>query len=94
MLVIGVIVLTQPVCVCLPFRFPHGRTWVNMQIAVTLTGIAGLVHVKDLNLMTQILIFPCQTCSVYAMKQFGYPPKIFHTNRKDLIDYKNALECL
>ncbi len=43
---------------------------------VSLTGIARLVHVNDLNLTTQILTFPCQTCSVYAMKQFGYPLKV------------------
>ncbi len=42
-----------------------------------LTSIAGLIHVNDLNLTTQILVFPCQTCSVYAMKQFGHKPKIF-----------------
>ena len=42
-----------------------------------LTSIAGLVHVNDLNLTTQILVFPCQTCLVYAMKQFGHKPKIF-----------------
>ena len=33
-----------------------------------LTGIARLVHVFDLNLTTQILIFPCKTCSVSATK--------------------------
>ena len=27
-----------------------------------LTSIAGLIHVFDLDLMTQIFIFPCQTC--------------------------------
>ncbi len=27
----------------------------------TLRSIAGLIHVSDLDLMTQILIFPCQT---------------------------------
>ena len=43
-----------------------------------LTSIAGLVHVSDLKLTTQILIFLCQTCSVYATKQFGYPSKILH----------------
>ena len=36
-----------------------------------LTSIAGLVHVFDLDLTIQILIFPCQTCLVYATKQFG-----------------------
>ena len=43
---------------------------------ITLTGISGLVHAFDLDLMNQILIYPCQTCSVYATKQFGCPPKI------------------
>ena len=37
-----------------------------------LTSIAGLVHVNDLNLTTQILVSPCHTCSVYAIKKFGY----------------------
>ncbi len=38
-----------------------------------LTSIAGLIHVNDLNLITQILVsVPCQTCSVYATKQFGW----------------------
>ncbi len=32
---------------------------------------------NDLNLTTQILVFPCQTYSVYITKQFGYQPKIF-----------------
>ena len=41
-----------------------------------LTSIAGLVHVNDLNCTTQILVFPCQTCSVYALKQFGHKPKM------------------
>ncbi len=40
-----------------------------------LTSIAGLVHVNDLNLTTQILVPPCHICSVYAIKEFGYPPK-------------------
>ncbi len=30
-----------------------------MLIAIPLTGIEWLVHVFDLNLTTQILIFPC-----------------------------------
>ena len=34
-------------------------------------------HVNDLNITTQILVFPCHTCWVCATKQFGYPPKIF-----------------
>ncbi len=47
----------------------------TMQI---LTSIAGLVHVNDFNpVTTQILVPPCHTCSVYAIKEFGYPPKIF-----------------
>ncbi len=29
--------------------------------------IAGLVHVNDLDLTTQILVSPCHTCSVYAI---------------------------
>ncbi len=37
-----------------------------------LTGIEWLVHVFDLNLTTQILTFPSQTCLVYA------------TNRSDM----------
>ncbi len=37
-----------------------GRTWVN-QCALLLEK-----SIKDLNLKTQILIFPCQTCKVYA----------------------------
>ncbi len=44
---------------------------------LSLTSIAGLVHVNDLNLTTHILVFPCQTCSVYAMKQFGHNANIF-----------------
>ncbi len=47
-----------------------------------LTGIARLVHVFDLNLTTQILIFPCWTCSLSSTKQFGYPPKILSHVRK------------
>ncbi len=43
-----------------------------------LTSIAGLVHVNDLNLMTLILVSLCHICSVYAIKEFGYPPRIFH----------------
>ncbi len=43
---------------------------------IYLTGIARLIHVFDLNLTTQNFIFPCGTCSVSTMKQFGYPPKI------------------
>ncbi len=52
---------------------------VVVQVAVqsVLTSIARLVHVHDLNLTTQILVPPCQTWSVYAIKEFGYPPKIF-----------------
>ena len=42
-------------------------------LSTTLTSIAGLVHVNDLNLMTQILVSPCHICSVYAIKEFGYP---------------------
>ncbi len=38
---------------------------------LSLTSIAGHVHVNDLNLATQILVFSCQTCSIYAMKQLG-----------------------
>ncbi len=34
-----------------------------------LTSIAGLVHVNDLNLTTQILVSPCHICSVYAINQ-------------------------
>ncbi len=34
---------------------------------ITLTSIAGLVHVNDLDLTTQILVSPCHTCSVYAI---------------------------
>ena len=30
------------------------------------------LHVFDPDLTTQILIFPCKTCLVYATKQFGY----------------------
>ncbi len=45
---------------------------------IHLTSIAGLVHVNDLNLTTQILVPPCYTCLIYAIKVFGYPPKIFH----------------
>ncbi len=43
-----------------------------------LSSIAGLVDVNDLNLTTQILLSPCHICSVYAIKEFSYPPKIFH----------------
>ncbi len=42
-----------------------------------LTSIAGLVHVNDLNLTTQILVSPCHTCPVYAIKEFGFPCKIY-----------------
>ncbi len=31
-----------------------------------LTSIAGLVHVNDLDLTTQILVSPCRTCPVYT----------------------------
>ena len=32
-----------------------------------LTSIAGLVHVNELDLTTQILVSPCDTCPVYAI---------------------------
>ena len=51
----------------------------------SLTSIAGLVHVSDLDLTTQILIFPCQTCQVYATKQFGSPPKTNFFGRSVII---------
>ena len=35
---------------------------------ISLTSIAGLVHVNDLKLTTQILVSPCHTCLVYAIK--------------------------
>ncbi len=41
-----------------------------------LTSIAGLVHVNDLDLTTQILVSPCHTCSVCAIKKFQFPHKI------------------
>ncbi len=43
---------------------------------VALTSIAGLVHVNDLDLTTQILVSPCHTCPVYAINMFGFPRKI------------------
>ncbi len=43
---------------------------------LSLTSIAGHVHVNDLDLTTQILVSPCHTCSVYAIKKFGFPCKI------------------
>ena len=45
---------------------------VNTISTHSLTSIAGLVHVNDLNLTTQILVSPCHTCSVYAIKKFGF----------------------
>ncbi len=33
---------------------------------IYLTSIAGLVHVNDLDLTTQILVSPCHTCSLYT----------------------------
>ena len=58
------------------FWFRSLHVLVLYKSPIVWTGIARLVHVSDLNLTTQILIFPCLTCSVYATKQFGYPPKI------------------
>ena len=43
------------------------------KLSMTLTSIAGLVHVNDLDLTTQILISSCHICSVYAIKKFGLP---------------------
>ncbi len=38
------------------------------------TGTAGLGHVFDLDLTTvPILIFRCETCSVYKLQQVRYP---------------------
>ncbi len=48
------------------------REFSTFEWLLALTSIAGLVHVNDLNLRTQILVFPCHTCWVYASKQFGY----------------------
>ncbi len=62
------------------FRPLAGKSHMHQAIfiLVLLTSIAGLVHVNDLDLTTQILVFPCQTCSVYAIKQFGHKPKILN----------------
>ncbi len=40
-------------------------------------GIAGLVHVNDLDLTTQILVSPCHSRLVYAINKFGFPCKIY-----------------
>ena len=56
-----------------------------MQIWITLTSIARLVHVNDLNLTTQILVPPCYICSVYAIKEFGfmaYTEQMWHGETK------------
>ncbi len=48
-------------------------------VSSTLTSIAGLVHVNDLDLTTQILVSPCHTCSVYAINKFGLLRSIYRT---------------
>ncbi len=48
--------------------------WFTLSV-LNLTSIAGLVHVNDLDLTTQILVSSCHICSVYAIKEFGYPQK-------------------
>ncbi len=54
---------------------PELAGWVLMLLFTSLlfcndlTSIAGLVHVNDLNLMTQTLIFPCH--EAVPLKQAG-----------------------
>ncbi len=54
-----------------------GENITKLGTILPLTSIAGLVHVNDLDLTTEILVSSCHICSVYAIKEFGYPPKIF-----------------
>ncbi len=51
-----------------------------------LTCIAGLFHVFDLDLTAQILIFPCQTFSIY---QTGLTWKDQNLSRKVEVKYMN-----
>ncbi len=50
---------------------------------------AGLVHV---NLVTQILVFPCQTCSAYALKKFRYPPKLLRGIYRSGLTWKDQIQ--
>ena len=59
------------------YMYTHGVT--RGIVKHLLTSIAGLVHVNDHNLTTQILVFPCQTCSVYAMMSSSYTLNLYHT---------------
>ena len=46
-------------------------------LTMYLTSIAGLVHVNDLDLPTQILVSPCHTCSVYTEQVWHGETKIW-----------------
>ncbi len=54
-----------------------------------LTSIAGLVHVNDLDLTTQILVSPCHTCSVYGIYLTGLTRKDKNLGRKVEVKYMN-----
>ena len=51
-----------------------------------LTSIAGLVSVNDLNLTTKILVFPCQTGSVWI--------NVLHKNRATCLEGQSTLHYL
>ncbi len=58
-------------------EFLYYWTWAILSNYIKdLTNIARLIHVNDLNLTSLDLVYPCHTCSVYAMKQLGHPPEI------------------
>ena len=59
-------------------KYSGWKVFIEIKLKVLLTGIARLIHVSDLDLTSEILIFdhmldPLHDL-VYATKQFGYPP--------------------
>ncbi len=62
-------------------------------ICISLTSITGHVHVNDLDLTTQILVSSCHTCSVYAIKKFGFPrrwvPKLLRGRYRTGLTWKD-----
>ncbi len=50
---------------------------------IHLTSIAGLIHVNDVDLTTQILVSPCDTCSVCAINFFmAHTEQVWHGETK------------
>ncbi len=56
-------------------------------LPMPLTSIAGLVHVNDLDLTTQILVSPCHTCPVYILNRSNMEKK--NLGRKVEVKYMN-----